>query len=284
MIMAKGTNPGPIQKADEVPSSITCGLVMPISSIDGCSAEHWIEVKSIIVESISTIESYQIDVKLVSEQDDVGVIQKRIVQNIYLSDIVVCDVSCKNPNVMFELGMRLAFDKPTVIIKDDKTDYSFDTGVIEHLSYPRDLRFGKVMAFKTALAEKLVATHKAGLAGGETSFLKSFGTFSVSTLEQRVGSPDQVILEMLQDLSADVARIKKATGNRGLGLIGSPLRRAIRNSINKTLSEHPNSANVELIGNNSFYDHILSSVPLSMEQNIDSVYKMISEELTEILL
>jgi hypothetical protein len=34
---------------------------------------------------------------------------------------------------MFELGMRLAFDKPTVIIKDDKTDYMFDTGIIEHV-------------------------------------------------------------------------------------------------------------------------------------------------------
>lgn len=76
-----------------------------------------------------------------SDADDVGVIQKRIVQGVYGADLIVCDVSCKNSNVMFELGMRLAFDKPTVIIKDDKTDYTFDTGVIEHITYPRDLRF-----------------------------------------------------------------------------------------------------------------------------------------------
>jgi hypothetical protein len=69
--------------------------------------------------------------------DDIGVIQKRIVQNLYSSDVIVCDVSGKNPNVMFELGMRLAFDKPTLIVKDDKTDYSFDTGIIEHVPYPR---------------------------------------------------------------------------------------------------------------------------------------------------
>ncbi|WP_353118770.1 hypothetical protein [Myroides odoratus] len=54
--------------------------------------------------------------------------------NIYNDEIVVCDVSSKNPNVMFELGLRLAFDKPTIIIKDEKTGYSFDTGVIEHLN------------------------------------------------------------------------------------------------------------------------------------------------------
>ena len=133
---------------------------MPISAMEGCSAEHWVEVKAIISEAIHAIADPSFVVRLVSDADDVGVIQKRIVQNVYASDIVVCDVSGKNPNVMFELGMRLAFDKPTVIVKDDKTDYSFDTGVIEHLGYPRDLRFGRMVAFKQALAEKVVATYK----------------------------------------------------------------------------------------------------------------------------
>jgi hypothetical protein len=56
----------------------------------------------------------------------------------------------QNSNLMLELGMRLAFDKPAVIVKDDKTDYSFDTSSIEHLAYPRDLRFSKIKSFKTA--------------------------------------------------------------------------------------------------------------------------------------
>ncbi|WPN61726.1 hypothetical protein QMK47_19510 [Pseudomonas sp. P9_35] len=282
--MAKGTVSTPdAAREKNTRETITCGLVMPISTIDGCSAEHWIEVKSIILESIVAINDYDISVKLVSEQDDVGVIQKRIVQNIYSSDIVVCDVSCKNPNVMFELGMRLAFDKPTVIIKDDKTDYSFDTGVIEHISYPRDLRFSKVTAFKAALAEKVIATHKAGIAGGETSFLKSFGTFSVSSLEQRVGSPDQVMLEMLQDLSADVARIKRLTYSKERNY-ASPIRRSIRRAIEKTMSEHPQSVNLDLMGNHSFYDHVLTSVGDVNDQNRSRLYEIVSEELANSLL
>ncbi len=106
---------------------VKCGLIMPISAIDGCTMEHWAEVKDIIIEATRCIENYVVTTTLVSDSDDVGVIQKRIIQNIYNSDIVICDVSGKNPNVMFELGMRLAFDKPTIIIKDDCTDYSFDT-------------------------------------------------------------------------------------------------------------------------------------------------------------
>jgi len=60
---------------------------------------------------------------------------------------------------MFELGLRLAFDKPTIIVKDDKTTYSFDTAPIEHLEYPRDLRFPRMVEFKSRLKEKIKGTH-----------------------------------------------------------------------------------------------------------------------------
>jgi hypothetical protein len=131
--------------------------------------------KTLITEAVEGITVPKFNVRLVSDADDVGVIQKRIVQNIYTSDIVVCDVSAKNPNVMFELGMRLAFDKPTVIVKDDKTDYRFDTGIIEHVPYPRDLRFNRIVTFKSSLADKIVATYNAAKADPQYStFLKNF--------------------------------------------------------------------------------------------------------------
>ena len=134
-----------------------CGIVMPISAIDNCSAEHWTEVLTIVKEVIKDAE---FEPNLVSDADDSGIIQKRIIQNLYKNEIVVCDVSAKNPNVMFELGMRLAFDKPTIIIKDDKTDYSFDTSVIEHVAYPRDLRFTKILKFKETLKSKIISTYE----------------------------------------------------------------------------------------------------------------------------
>lgn len=195
---------------------LTCGLIMPISSIDGCTAEHWAEVKSIITDAVSMTPEFSFSVNLVSDQEDVGVIQKRIVQNIYDSDVVICDVSCKNPNVMFELGMRLAFDKPTLIIKDDGTDYSFDTGVIEHLNYPRDLRFAKIVAFKQNLANKISATYRASLNDASQSFLSSFGTFKVAKLDQAEGSAEQVLIEMVQDLSKQVSRLGNVGSHREL--------------------------------------------------------------------
>lgn len=207
------------KKNDERSSELTCGLVMPISATEGCSAEHWMEVKNIISDAVSSIEELKFVTKLVSDQDDVGVIQKRIVQNIYDSDIVVCDVSCKNANVMFELGMRLAFDKPTILIKDDQTDFSFDTGVIEHLVYPRDLRFSRIVSFKSALADKVYATYRAANSdSGYSTFLKHFGSFKIAGIDESVVSVDQAILTTIQDLSRDVALI-----NKRLSSVPSPL-------------------------------------------------------------
>jgi hypothetical protein len=73
----------------------TCGLIMPISALDGCPAEHWSDVKTIITEAAESISDPKFVVSLVSDADDIGVIQKRIVQNTYNSDIIICDVSGK---------------------------------------------------------------------------------------------------------------------------------------------------------------------------------------------
>lgn len=191
---------------------IKCGIIMPISAIDGCSAEHWSEVQSILIEAAASVKNYDFTTMMVSEAEDIGIIQKRIVQNVYNSDIVICDVSGKNPNVMFELGMRLAFDKPTIIVKDDKTNYSFDTGIIEHLEYPRDLRFTKIVDFKQRLNSKLVATLEESKANPEHStFLKSFGQFKVSTLSEHEVTPDKAILESIEDLRNELFQITKYT-------------------------------------------------------------------------
>ena len=199
---------------NEAQSAATCGLVMPISALDGCPQEHWLEVRQIITEAVESLASPKFLVKLVSDADDVGVIQKRIVQNVYTSDVIVCDVSGKNPNVMFELGLRLAFDKATVIVKDDKTDYSFDTGIIEHLTYPRDLRFTRIIEFKKNLAAKVAGTYKAAKEDSQHSpFLKSFGSFQVAKLSEREVSPDKAILEMLLDLQMEMSSLKRVIGN-----------------------------------------------------------------------
>lgn len=179
---------------------------MPISLIDNCPPEHWADVLGILKDVCTTNDFIP---NLVSDADDIGVIHNRIIENIYSSDIVICDVSCKNANVMFELGMRLAFDKPTIIIKDDLTGYSFDTSLIEHLEYPRDLRFTSINKFKDSLGKKLTATfEKSKSDPNYSTFLKNFGKYKIAHLEDREVSTDTFILNAIEELRRDVRVIK----------------------------------------------------------------------------
>jgi hypothetical protein len=115
---------------------------------------------------------------------------------------------------MFELGIRLAFDKPTIIVKDDKTAYSFDTSNIEHLEYPRDLRFSKIVEFKKKLADKIAATYKKATTDATyTTFLKHFGEFTVAKLDKKEVSGQEYILEELRSLRSAVQNMERTPRN-----------------------------------------------------------------------
>jgi len=183
----------------------TCGIIMPIAPIDGLQSDHWVDVFSLLTE---VAEKEGFITSMVSESDDSGIIHQRIIQNIYNNDIVICDVSAKNPNVMFELGMRLAFDKPTILIKDDSTDYVFDTGLIEHIPYPRDLRFNKIVGFKTLLGKKLKATYNNSKKSDYSTFLGHFSNFKVQKLKEKEGDINTLVLDSLQELRLEFLNLR----------------------------------------------------------------------------
>lgn len=182
-----------------------CGLVMPISEIGGLSADHWLDVKTILTDALSVAG---FDSKLVSDGGAAEVIHKRIVQNLYDCPMVVADISCLNPNVMFELGMRLTFDKPVVIVKDDKTKYPFDTGPIEYVRYRRDLRYLETERFKEELGEKVTATLEASQVEGHSTFLSHFGTFKVVEPQSETVSADTMVLDKLDEISRRMIRME----------------------------------------------------------------------------
>ncbi|EUL31966.1 hypothetical protein ACU62Z_15900 [Klebsiella aerogenes] len=189
--------------------TLVCGIVMPIADIEGYPIGHWRNVHDIICEA-SADAGFKAN--LVSSDDDVSVIQKRIVQNLYDNPIVVCDISARNANVMFELGMRLAFDKPTVIIKDERTPYSFDISSIEHLDYPSDLRYQSINVFKERLAGKIRETYSRSLNDPEyTTFLKHFGTFKVAQLDQKEVSETEYLASEIKDIKSLLISLRTPT-------------------------------------------------------------------------
>lgn len=201
--MANSTVEQSDTEATNINETLDCGIIMPIASMTGYPESHWTKVKDIIIEATSQVDGYKFSTKIVSETNgETHVIHKTIIQNLYNSEIVICDISGKNPNVLFELGMRLAFDKPTILIRDNETDFMFDTGVIEHMTYPKSLSYPEVVEFKKELAIKIKITlEKEKSDPNYSAFLRSFGTFEITKLDQtEISDANQIILSELKNV------------------------------------------------------------------------------------
>jgi hypothetical protein len=55
-----------------------------------------------------------------------GDILPQVVQGIISSKIVIANISSRNPNVFFELGIAMALGKPTLLLSDTLSDVPFD--------------------------------------------------------------------------------------------------------------------------------------------------------------
>jgi hypothetical protein len=201
MTAQKNEQPKQTKETDEISQKkLTCGIIMPIATMSPeYTSEHWEDIRVIID---AAIEKAGFEPRIVSDSEDSTIIHKSIINNIYNDEIIVCDVSNKNANVMFELGMRLAFNKPVVIIKDNVTGYSLDTSNIQHLAYRKDLRHNTVQKFIDELAIKIKATHEAPQKVGHQSFLSHFGKFEVAKIENKSIEGSEALEKLLNKMSA----------------------------------------------------------------------------------
>ena len=72
--------------------------------------------------------------------------------------MAVCDLSNRNPNVLYELGLRQAYDKPVVLIQDDKTDKIFDVSGISTVFYKSARLYEDVIEARTKIKEAILST------------------------------------------------------------------------------------------------------------------------------
>ncbi len=110
---------------------------------------------------------------------------------------------------MFELGLRLAFDKPVIIIKDHDTGYSFDTSMIEHLNYSKELPFHETEKFINKLTDKINATLEKSKEQNYSPFLKHFTKIKAVGLLEKEGSPEQVISAQIKNMQRSIDLMMK---------------------------------------------------------------------------
>lgn len=95
--------------------------------------------------------------------DDVqksNIIVVDILHKIVNCEMALCDLSSKNPNVLYELGIRQAFDLPVALIKDNLTPRIFDIQGFRDVGYDSTMRIDQVNSAIENIAEAITATYE----------------------------------------------------------------------------------------------------------------------------
>ena len=85
-----------------------------------------------IKESCKNADTY---CERVDEQTFEETILNRIYNQIAKADLIIADMTGKNPNVFYEVGYAHALNKPTILLTQDSADIPFDLKHFPHIIY-----------------------------------------------------------------------------------------------------------------------------------------------------
>ena len=135
-----------------------CFVIMPISDMDGYASRHFGRVYEHIIKPACEIAGFK-----PIRADDImstNYIALDIIKNIIECDMAVCDLSSRNPNVLYELGIRQAFNLPVTLLKDVKTKRVFDIQGFRDIEYDESLRIDTVETTTQDLSEVIKNTYE----------------------------------------------------------------------------------------------------------------------------
>jgi hypothetical protein len=140
-------------------SKAECFVVMPISDPEGYDHGHFRRIFEDLLRPACERAGY-----FAVRADDVyeaNLIHLDILRRLLESPMVLCDLSSRNPNVLFELGLRQAFDRPVVLIQELGTAPIFDIALLRVTPYRRARVYDEVLEDQSRIAEAIIATKEA---------------------------------------------------------------------------------------------------------------------------
>ena len=238
-----------------------CFVIMPIADPDGYDKGHF----SKVYEDIFKPACEKSDFKPIraDEVKQTNLIHLDILQKLVDSPMAICDLSSRNPNVLFELGLRQAFDKPTVLVQENGTPKIFDIAPLRYTEYRRELRYRDVLEDQASIAQAIVATKESTAKGdGVNSIVSILSLAKPATLKEVAEGDSSGLLQLVRaEMSEMRSDFRKAmfmfesVNNRSfIGSGGSPINfsrriREARDSLREAEVLMDKGAPLELIVN-----------------------------------
>lgn len=198
-----------------------CFVIMPISDPEGYEKGHFRHVYNDIIKA-SCEEAGYTPIRA-DDVNDSGWIHADILTRLIETPMAICDLSSRNPNVLFELGVRQAFDKPTVLIQEEGTPKIFDIGIFRIQEYRKSLKYATVLEDRVNITKAILATNKGFLTGNSIQSLISL--LSLNNAATLNGNDENDASNMLQLVRAEISELKK------------DIRGSIKNPRNKTYNK-----------------------------------------------
>lgn len=146
-------------KNSEAKKNDECFIIMPISDPQGYDKGHFRHVFSNII--VPACDAAKLKAVRADDVKQTNLIHIDILKRLLETPIAICDLSSQNPNVLFELGLRQAFDKPVVLIQEKDTPKIFDISPLRYLEYSAEMKYHEVLEIQKRLTEMLLATKEA---------------------------------------------------------------------------------------------------------------------------
>lgn len=192
-----------------------CFVIMPIADCDGYEKGHFAHVYDDIIKP--AIDKTEFTAIRADEVKETNFIHLDILKKLIDAPIAVCDLSTRNPNVLFELGIRQAFDKPVVLIQEKGTPKIFDIAPLRYLEYSKEMKYHEVLESQKSLQEAIEATKAAeGDSGNINSIVKLMALSSPAIIPNLDNSNKEVLaLDVMRSQMNDLKMMMEMMVHEG---------------------------------------------------------------------
>lgn len=181
-----------------------CFVMMPFSSPAGYEENHFTKVYEQIIKPAieeAGYEAYRTDENKICDS-----IIDKIFDGIQNCEMALCDLSGKNPNVLYELGLRQAYDKPVVLIQDERTEKIFDVSGISTVGYRSTRLYEDVLDAREKIGEAIKQT-KEGKVHSVVQIVKA----TTAQFSPDASSQDDQLGILLQTIMTEISDLKNRT-------------------------------------------------------------------------
>ena len=234
-----------------------CFVMMPISDQGDYPEGHFQKVYEQIFQPAieqAGYQPYRVDENAISDR-----IIDKIFNAIQECPMALCDLSNRNPNVLYELGLRQAYDKPVVLVQDEKTDKIFDVSGISTVFYKSDRLFENVIDARERISRAISDTRD----GKKNSIVKVVRAQTAKISTEDMTKEDKIEI-MLSGIIDDLKQIKNNKNYENNG--SNTFRTELANS-----QKHPDHTS-DIVGfwlNNGITDSQIKNRIKSMEEKCD---------------